>query len=792
MNIAHIKDERIQTTEDHCRETAEIASKFAEDFSASDIGRLSGLLHDAGKLSEAFNLYITGKKKVARGQIDHSFAGARYITEVADSMNANCTDADRYYAISRIVGHIIAAHHGLQDNYDNGTDRFRKRISKDDFYSEIAGKISDIADEATVKNLLKASETEYREIKNRLDTLCKRTNDNKKCNVAYAFYIGLLERLLQSVLIDADRTNTADFMNDTQTNINTDVATLWAEMESRLNRKRESFANKCDRISLQRKNISQRCYEFAANKVGICRLIVPTGGGKTLSSLRFAIEYCKKWKMKKIFYIAPFMSILEQNSDEIRGIAGDENFLEHHSDFLSEIEDENELSEYELHTERWDIPVIATTMVQFLNALFSGKISAVRRMHQLCKSVIIIDEVQSVPQKCINMFNLAMNFLSEICGCTIILCSATQPVFDKVDYPLLLDSNDSMTGDYSEDFNIFKRTDVIPKIEKYGYSYEQAAEFCYHQFCEAGNLLVIVNTKSSALEVYGRLKEKNLSEETVLIHLSTNMCPEHRRERIKEIRDALDQSKPVICVTTQLIEAGVDISFKCVVRSLAGLDNVVQAAGRCNRHGEEDKNCPVYIINIKDENLAKLKEIKESQRVARKIIDSDSYSDYLEVKTLSEYYSLLFKDKNTEMSYKVEYPDTTILDLLSLNMKWHNPCLSKDYCKKNEYSAQAFKTAGKLFEVIDNHTINVIVPYNEDADNIIKELCSEIPADRVNAILRKAQKYTVSIYQNTNKKLNDSNGIYRVPCGAIVLEKEFYCEDFGITTEASEMETLIL
>ncbi len=510
--------------------------------------------------------------------------------------------------------------------------------------------------------------------------------------------------------------------------------------------------------------------------------------------MRFAIEYCRRFDMQKIFYIAPYMSILEQNSDEIRGLAGDDNFLEHHSNFIANIDNENELLEYELRTEKWDMPVISTTMVQFLNSLFDGKTSSVRRMHRLSRCVIIIDEVQSIPVRCINIFNLAMNFLAEICGCTIVLCSATQPVFNKLDFPLILDKNESMTGNYSMDFELFHRTDIISCIRKYGYSYEEAAEFCFEKLNVSGDLLVIVNTKSAARNIYCLMKEMELPENTEIIHLSANMCPEHRQKCIEKMNQLLCDKKPVMCITTQLIEAGVDISFKCVVRSLAGLDNIAQAAGRCNRHGESDDPCPIYIINIRDENISRLHEIKEAQSASRSITKNELYHDYAAVDTLSAYYDILFNGKTKEMLYKISDPDTTLLDLLSLNEKWHNEALNADYRYEQFYAAQAFKTAGRIFEVIDSRTVSVIVPFDKNAEEIILKLNSQAASDRPEyaaRLLRQAQKYTVSLYQENSKRFTEQDALYHLSGGAIALKKEFYSKEYGVTAEGSEMETLI-
>jgi CRISPR-associated endonuclease/helicase Cas3 len=278
-----------------------------------------------------------------------------------------------------------------------------------------------------------------------------------------------------------------------------------------------------------------------------------------------------------------------------------------------------------MHTDKWDTPVLATTLVQFLNTLFSGKNSSVRRMHQLCNSVIIIDEVQSIPVKCVSLFNLAVNFLTHICGSTVVLCSATQPQFEETEYPIIFDEMKSMTGDYTEDFELFRRTELVSAINDVGYTYNEAADFGFEKFKENGNVLIVVNTKDSAAKIFNSIKKK-VDENTHVIHISTNMCAQHRRETLAKVRKLLDDNKPVICITTQLIEAGVDISFKCAIRSLAGMDNAAQTAGRCNRNGSYGL-CRVYIINISDENISRLEEIRTAQDITRQIISNEKYSD---------------------------------------------------------------------------------------------------------------------------------------------------------------------
>lgn len=773
---AHISDDRIQTVEEHCRNTADLCQKFCMSFGAENIGRVQGLFHDIGKMTVDFNNYIRGISSASRGEIDHSYAGAKYLTEISDNKNSG---------VLSLIARTIISHHGLHDWVDsNCCDYFQKRISADYDYEKVKENIKSVVSEEELTELLDKALREYKSIREKIKSIYEGKTD-------YAFYIGMTERMFQSALIDADRIDTADFMSgESQQEISDDERKqLWKRMYDAMEKKLNSFSERTDKISLQRRSISDRCAAFAKNDVKVCRMIVPTGGGKTLSSLRFAVDYCIAHDMERIIYTAPFMSILEQNSDEICSIAGSEYFTEHHSDAIAELdpeEDPQKYKEYEAHTERWDSPVIATTMVQFLNTLFSSKTASVRRMHRLSKAVIIIDEVQSIPLKCVNLFNLAVNFLTNVCGAVVVLCTATQPANDETKYPLMLDEKDSMTGDYSEDFEIFRRTEIIPCIDPYGYSFEETADFCFEKFMKNGNLLVIVNTKKSALELYGLLKGK-CSEDTEIIHLSTNMCPEHRREKIKLIRELLADNKPVICVTTQLIEAGVDISFRCVVRSAAGLDNAAQAAGRCNRHGEAGGICPVYIVKIKDEVLGSLKDISVSQEITQQIIDSENYSDLQSAETISDYFRELYRLEEKELSYNVskDEPDTTLVDLLSLNKNRYeiSPMTSSPYC------SQAFKTAGDLFEVIDSHTIDVIVPYNDEAKKLISRL--EKPDENYRILLRKTQKFTVSIYSQTQKKLVENHALRLLECGAVILDRTYYDDIVGVKLEGAEKEIFI-
>ncbi|MEE3403251.1 MAG: CRISPR-associated helicase Cas3' [Acutalibacteraceae bacterium] len=784
-----------QTVVAHCRETAGLAAKFGIMIGLSKAAELAALLHDIGKLTADFNSYIHGEGSFCRGELDHSFAGAKYIETTAKLMGDN-----NLKKTASLIGRVILSHHGLHDWVDNNAkDIYHARIAKEKYYSEILQNLQETPLLPDIRIALEAATAEIIPIRKKLRVLSDHNPDSNRKKESFAFYLGMLERLLQSILIDADRTNTADFMSGTKTEAEYDTARLWQDMQQRMQQKLDSFAGRTDPISVQRQSISDRCAAFADHDVHICKLIVPTGGGKTLSSLRFAIEYANRNPVEKIIYIAPFMSILEQNSDVIREIAGEASFLEHHSDMLAEVsEDDDLLHEYELRTEKWDSPVIATTMVQFLNALFSGKTGSVRRMHRLSRAVIIIDEVQSIPLKCVYLFNLAMNCLSQICGSTVVLCSATQPPFDLLNrFPLLLDENSSMTGDTTEDFDVFRRTRLIWQKKTGGYSYDEAADFCAEQFRLHGSLLTVVNTKSAAKELYLRLKD---IPDAKVFHLSTSMCPQHRRERIETMKRALAAKEPVICVTTQLIEAGVDISFGCVVRSLAGMDNAAQAAGRCNRNGEYPQECPVYILRLYEEKLGSLAEIKEAQSISEQLLHMPDDTDFLSVPLMSDYFQRLYRnaqDRNHRDLLRYPLKDTVDRDLINL--------LSLNYDRVNmtrngnlQFCGQAFKTAGTLFEVIDSRTTDVIVSYNAEAEELIAALGSEQDPKAVMKLLRRAQKYAVSIYDGAKRQLDQADAIHTLYCGheqscsVQVMDKRFYHADYGITLEGGEHEVLLL
>lgn len=793
--IAHISySGNEQTVIEHIIGVANKATVKGKYIGLENLLYLTGLLHDMGKGTRIFEDYIRkaaeDSSSVRRGELDHSTAGGKYIYEnfYKDTQIQKIT--------AQLISIAITSHHGLYDCIDiNGKNNFVRKMNKNEeiYYEEVLNNCKTTLKTYDLEELFKRSLNEAKEIFIKIKDITSDMNDNT-CSF---FLLSCLERLILSVLVDADWTDTSEFMNEQNVTCNTDESKLheiWKNMQLYLdNRINElSYDNK---VSLLRKSISDECYEFGKNGSGVYCLPIPTGGGKTLSGLRYAIEHSKINNKSRIIYVAPYLSILEQNANEYRKALGSgEYILEHHSNIILDEAD----STYKYLRETWDSPIILTTMVQFLEVLFSGRMQSIRRMNQLANSVIIIDEIQSLPIKCVSIFNLMMNFLSRVCNATIVLCSATQPLLGQVDKNILYSQPINITKNIEQQFENFKRTKIINSMIQGGYNTEELSEFVLSKINNVDNCLIILNTKSAVKNLFSELSRK-INEENIdveLVQLTTYMCAEHRNDVIKSLKEKLGNRR-VICISTQLIEAGVDISFECVIRSLAGIDNIAQAAGRCNRNGEREIGY-VYVINYKDENVSKLKDIKEAQRVTQKVFDkieSDlSYAQYdlLSPKMMNLYYEIYFYNRKNEMDYTIKESNTTILELLDMN-----PVGSKSYVERNGEDVpiimkQAFDYAGQKFEVIDSNTIGLLVPY-KNGKSYIDIIKNSRDFQEIKRQLRKMQRYTVNMYRNDLmiEKLKARNAIddSALEGNILILREGFYDEVIGVS---NEMEDLIM
>ncbi|MBQ2211252.1 MAG: CRISPR-associated helicase/endonuclease Cas3, partial [Ruminococcus sp.] len=442
---------------------------------------------------------------------------------------------------------------------------------------------------------------------------------------------------------------------------------------------------------------------------------------------------------------------------------------------------------YRYYTENWGSPIIATSMVQFLNTLFLGKITSVRRMRGLIDSVIILDEIQSVPVECISLFNLGINFLTEICGCTVVLCSATQPTFDsEIKHQIRISQNSELLDDRAEYAEKFRRTKVVDALRPKGYTYDQTAEFVLHTAKESNSVLLIVNTKEASKTVYSIIKER-LPDGFEAVHLSTHMCPAHRKAVLSALRERLHSGKKVICVSTQLIEAGVDISFETVIRSLAGLDSIIQSAGRCNRNGETDLGS-VYVINISDENISRIKTIRIGAAITRRLMETMRktptlfHGDITCEAAVSKYYRDYFKEAENELDYNVSAGDlhTTMFQLLSVNTDVKKRAEAYGDRNFNQCFNQSFKTAGKAFQVIEEYANSVVVPFGE-GKKLIEALCSEKLSAHTPELLRQLGHYSIGLSDRQCEGRVERNE----KTGVLILKDGYYNSEYGFDPDGS-------
>lgn len=778
----------VQTVEEHCRGVAEIAAELLRDIGLEKTAYLAGMVHDLGKFSENFKNYIekaADGEKVQRGSVNHTFAGVRFLLEKhSDEQLSGFSDI-----VLEILAYAVGAHHGLFDCVDdNNNNGFTKRIQKEgiDYLNAAQEFLKICCSKQDIEDLLKQSEKECLPVFNEIEKLAD-NSDAKIQNTQITFYIGFLARLILSAIIEADRSDTSQFMNGYSEKTVKNISEIWINCIKNVEQKLSTMP--LDKpINKTRAQISALCAEAGNLESGIYRLNLPTGAGKTLTSLRYALHHALKHNKKRIIFTMPLLSIIEQNAGIIHDYIGNEELiLEHHSNIV-ETDENDELDKRELLVESWDVPIIITTMVQLLNTLFAGKTANIRRMQALCNSIIVIDEVQTVPDKMLSLFNLALNFLAKICNTTIILCSATQPCFEKTIYPLDKSVKDLITLTKEQE-TVFKRVRLEYKGEM---DCEELANFAAGILEENNSLLLVCNTKNEAAVMFNLLCSK--LKDVKAFHISAGMCTAHRKETIKEMQEALEnKQQKVLCVSTQVIEAGVDVSFARVIRLLAGMDNIVQATGRENRNREFDGLAPGYIVRLKGEFLKGLSEIEAAKNAAANLLvkyknNPQIYDDDLmSAKAVNEYYKSLYENvKSGYHDFYIESVRDSILNLMSCNE-------NVDSGKIPEYNKyfmhQALKTAGGLFTVFDESSIDIIVPYNRGIE-IIQEVFAVGDKDyeKLKAVLKEAKLYTVSLFKYQKIKLEEQGALIFVPnAGVYILQDGYYDELTGLNLNQSEL-----
>lgn len=696
-----------QSIEAHLKGTGELAETFAAEFGAAANGKLCGLAHDIGKYSDEFQLRLRGGKKV-----DHATAGAIECFKIKAAFEAVC-----------VIGH----HSGLPNVGHKDADTTESQTF---FGRKLRAEQGGIPDYRKNWNGHIALPQDYFRPSGR--------------GFATAFYI----RMLYSCLVDADYIDTETFMNGDAGRGNYEpLSALCDKLTAYISK----WNNPTREIDILRQKILNSCIEKASAPRGIFSLTVPTGGGKTVASMAFALNHAVANSMKRIIYVIPYTSIIEQNAKVFRDILGQENVVEHHSSVSYELSENADELEYRsaLATENWDAPVIVTTAVQFFESLYANRSSKCRKLHNIANSVIIFDEAQMIPSNNLRPCVAAIAELVRAYNATAVLCTATQPAIDEM---LLEYSKKESVVELCPDvdgmFEKFRRT----SFEKEG---RLTTDELVSRLESQQQVLCIVNTRKFAQEVYEALPSEGR------FHLSTLMCPVHRKQKLDEIRERLKSGKTCRVVSTSLIEAGVDVDFPRVFREMAGLDSILQAAGRCNREGKRSAESSIVTVFESENKVNKLIAVNRDAA-------EEAVRDWIQPNNIQ-----------TIECYFKAYRDLLRNDDKSEIMKAIKEGISG--CQL------PFKQIAERFRLIDENTFTVYISVGEG-----KELISRLrEGERSRELYRKAGMYSVSIYENHFNALINAGAAE--PFGddaAILTDLSLYSDEKGLATDVRDGSAL--
>ena len=816
--IAHVRhgSDVKQSLATHLTETAAIAKILAAKLGLDLAGELLGLMHDFGKYSLKFQKYIydaTGlinpdlddeESTPGGSKVDHSTAGAQWVYRRLAAMGQK----ESGVLCGQMLGLCIASHHGagLIDCLDDeGNVVWQKRFNKDDSLTHLSECLQN-ADESVLRQ---AEGLADKALLVQMLAPLKAVLMLPEAQAGHQikeFYLGCFTRFLFSCLIDADRINSADFERENQKKIRRlQEKPDWQAAIAKLEAKLAQFERRYP-IDEIRRQIADDCLQRAADAQGIYTLTVPTGGGKTLASLRHAVHHAQTHGLERIIYIIPYTSIIDQNAEAVRDILGDEWVLEHHSN----LDPEKQTWQNKLLSENWNKPIVFTTMVQFLDAWFGGGTRGARHIHPMANSVLIFDEIQTLPVKCVHLFCNALNWLVQFGGSSAVLCTATQPLLSACgvdEFPeykralvkarglLQLAPNAEIMGKNQALDKLFadlSRVEIKFNEKAGGWSVDDAGAFLLTQFQTALSCLFIVNTKKWAKDLYQYCQQQNVPSEA-LFHLSTNQCAAHRKALFARMKQRLEKKLPVVCISTQLIEAGVDISMACVIRALGGLDSIAQAAGRCNRHGENAGKGWVWVLNLQEPSLAKvLPDIDAGQQQAERVLREFAGQDILQPKAMRQYFEYYFYQRSDEMAYQINKNGSdSLLSWLSDN-RYNQAASDRNGKLKNDVLRghnldpllmHSFKSAGRAFQVIDAPTRAVIVPYGE-GKALIAKLCGEYEPKAFYGYLNQAQRFSVNVFPNVWDKLLKEAAVQQIAdTGIYYLHTSHYIDEYGLSVD---------
>ena len=831
---AHIDQKnrkRKQKLFDHLINTAFDSKNMGKEIGIENISFIVGLFHDIGKIRNKFQEKI---KNNSNRQVEHSSLGGIFIHILVKNLKKEkefsglLDNEDVNYEFNdfcNILIYSILSHHGqynmVRKNKENNyvftsIDRMANLEEEyDDSYHNLYEKIRKylLEENIDICEIFKKAFFEYDCIIKKLNKFSDNINHQENSYRAIQFYNFMLTRLILSILKSADVKDTINsyekIIEDEKEDENVKVINSFAD---NIDKKYKSFSKAKTPINLARNDISKKVLKRSIeDDDGIYKMDLPTGSGKTLLSLSYGVNQLKFKNKKRFFYITSYLSVLEQNAKVMKDILGNDAYiLEHHSNVIndenednsSENNDDNGDSFYNLKRQYllddWTNPIILTTMVQFYNTIFKGKSSNIRRFKSLINSVIILDELQSLPVDVLYPTNLALNFMKVVMKVNIILSTATQPTFNynnliyKLNYGDFEEKNIDVVSLSKNQEEIFKRTKV--KIYKNGN--ESKLEDLKKLIIENSNksVLTILNTKKAVKDTYESLKR--LVDEDKLYYLTTNLHSVDRLKIIEEIKTKLKNNENIIVISTQLIEAGVDVDFETLIRSFTGIDSIIQSIGRCNREGKRRIGI-VYLINLSRqiENLDHILSLKERKAAGKYALDRLG-----ENQEINEIVKLYFNKLYENLAYNrlsFQMKNCNLIELLSTNIDMVNN-INKIEEKHQKYfyninvdMYQSFKEAYDNFNLI-NENQNIAIVECEDTKeyisklrNLEREFYQYYDLDilkTVKSLIRKLNPYSVNI-NNSNLNLCEKIMDGRV----YILEEEFYNKKTGVEFENSDL-----
>ena len=716
--ISHIRlsDKAVQTNDEHQRGVACLASSFASEFGMADVGHLLGLLHDKGKEQAAWQKYIQGvtgynpKYANTKNGPNHAYIGA-HIAQIL------------YPQLSPLIAQPIAGHHrGLYD-YCEYIEETKKGIPKEVLIPESQS------------------------------CAMPRLHNLKSYDLHH------LVRILFSCLVDADSLDTEEFMNPEQASlrgVHTTMEELLCKLEEYLSQlKEKSEDTEVNRI---RNYVQEQCIKESQGKMGFYSLTVPTGGGKTLASVLWALHHAVRNHLNRVIIAIPYTSIIVQTAATLKAIFGEENVLEHHSNVNTDnIKNREQRERMQLATENWDYPIIVTTNVQLFESLFSNKRSDCRKLHNVVKSVLILDEVQTLPMDFYKPIVHTLDTLCRIFGVSVLFTTASLPVLTGriegsnpiVGFEALASVHEIIPAE-AKLHDKLRRVEL--KIDETPKSYDEiATELAKHQ-----RVLCIVNTRRDAKELYERLPK-----EGICLHLSRMMCPTHVATTIQQIKRVLREKNdcPIRVISTQLVEAGVDIDFPVVYRQQAGLDSILQAAGRCNREGIQTIST-TYVFSLGKEHPLPTGFISQTNNARLNMVGQ---YDWFAPETMVVYFKQLHCRIN------------------NFDKRQMQELLYKPACE--------FEKAANLFHLIDDQTKPVLVNWH-DSMNLYQRLLSEGPSYQ---LMRQMAQYSVNIRKHDFDKLK-SIGAIEEPFENIyvITNPAFYKDDTGLSFGNNWLEEIYI